>query len=55
MPYEFDRYVDAQLMAEGCRITHAGSLIEALEKSDSDLHQRRSARRNGAHEICLAH
>jgi hypothetical protein len=33
MPYEFDRYVDGQLMAEGCQINNAGSLIEALEKA----------------------
>lgn len=33
MPYEFDRYIDGQLMAEGCRITRAVSEADALEKA----------------------
>jgi len=33
MPYEFDRYIDGSLMAEGVSIRHAASEAEALEKA----------------------
>ena len=33
MVFEFDRYIDGKLMAEGCQINHAADLDEALEKA----------------------
>ena len=33
MPFEFDRYIDGCLMAEGCRITHAATEEEARRKA----------------------
>ena len=35
MPYEFDRYIDGLLMAEGVCIYHASTEEEALEKASA--------------------